>query len=216
LFPILDAVVSDSHREAANTKTLCKRLGEEKLSRAGSEEDDLCSCGFVALPVGLVNDRAPDASDVADLSKQFMMSNIRWEIGQPKGAVLLWGETQGACISGVMFSFVVVGEDRLARFIFAGRVAGRASNSSHGPEATGIFLTSSQSQLLTMVVLVLEERSLLQSVLEPGGENRRENRTLSLLDGSRWCPSRGESCWGSHALVLVDSELAEVTPEAFP
>jgi len=67
-----------------------------------------------------------------------------------------------------------------------------------------------------MVVLVLEVRSLLQSVLEPGGENRRENRTLSLLDGSRGCPSRGESFWGSHALVLVDSELAEVPPEAFP
>jgi hypothetical protein len=106
----------------------------------------------VALPVRLVDHGAPDASDVADLSKEFMMSDIRWEIGQPEGAVLVWGEAQSACVTCVVFSFVVVREDRLSSFIFTSGVARRASDGSHGPEATSILLSGSQTELLPMII----------------------------------------------------------------
>lgn len=82
----LDVVSSDDHWIHE------RGMRDEPLRGLGREEDDLGGRGAVRIPVGVVDVGCVDAAYVPYGCQELLFLDIRREVGQPQGAVLLWLE----------------------------------------------------------------------------------------------------------------------------
>lgn len=151
LLAIFDSVVRDLDWKSADGQASSDRLGEELLGRLGSEEDNLGSSGDVTNTVRRVDDSAPNASDIADHTQELFGGDIRGEIRQPEGTVLVVRKLSDAGIANGVLATVVAGErGRLNGRDFKGLVrVGRSLNfcqSRHGSELAGLGWARSRAR----------------------------------------------------------------------
>lgn len=110
---VFDAVVGDFDGVALDHQGRDGPRGlEEGRSSGRGEEDDFRRGGEMLAVVGLVDEGAPDAAEVADRAEELGVGDVGRQAGEPEGAVLVGWEVVGGGVGADVFAAVAGGEAR--------------------------------------------------------------------------------------------------------